>query len=267
MNIVCMVNSEYHLARLTASLSSNLGRGGRDLCVLRPATLGLGAAATLNIGLEQSVSEWVCCIHQDVRLPEGWIDRVERELGGLPPNVAVAGVVGTDMQSRFIGHIVDPNGHSRWRQTSGAALTIDEVAIFVRRSSRLRFDASCPGFHCYGADISLAAIRKGLSVHVIDSPLLHLSTGTKDAAYGQASKWLLEKWSANFRASIPTPAGLHGERRYLGSLRVPGIARIRRRWSALQGRGACRDAACVQLFDELVAQEREARHSTQIRLG
>ena len=255
MDVVCMVNDGWHFERMRASLGVDPAGAPHSVRALHPADMGLAAAAVLNVGIAATGGEWVVIVHQDVRCPPGWLSRVEVSLGALPSDAAVVGITGVDRRSRFLGHIVDPNGHCRWTSGSRPAFTLDEVALFIRRDSGLRFDEDCPGFHCYGADICLEASRRGLGVWTIDAPLLHLSTGRRDAAYAAASTWLLSKWRHAHRLPIATPATLLGEGRWLGPLRLPGLARLRRRRSAVAGRGACSDGECRVGFEELMQAE------------
>lgn len=202
-----LVNDRDQFAACQASLRA----GARPLpewLMVEPNQHGWNAARGLNHGLDQLAADWVVCVHQDVLFPPDYLDRLQAALGALPPDVALAGIVGCDATGRYRGHIVDPNGHCFWPALPHEVLTLDEVLIAVRSSSRLRFADDVPGFHCYGADLCLQALARGHRVMAIDAPLVHLSTGKVDDAYVRASRWLLAKWGAKYGYVLPMPTML-----------------------------------------------------------
>jgi len=174
--------------------------------VVEPAAEGLEAAEALNLGMSRLSSDWAVLVHQDVRFPKAWLPRFSGMLRTLSPAVALAGVYGCGSLGAFHGHIADPLSHRRSLVLPRECLTLDEVLIAVRIRSGLRFDPECPGFHCYGADISLQARATGASCVALDAPIAHLSSGTIDASYERAASWLRNKWRVPHPNAIPTPA-------------------------------------------------------------
>ena len=211
--------------------------------MVEPNQHGWNAAQGLNHGIEQLAADWIVCVHQDVLFPPGFWARFSSALHALPPDVAIAGIVGCERSGRFRGHIVDPNGHCYWPSLPSDVLAVDEVLIAVRKARGLRFCAEVPGFHCYGADICFEADRAGLRIVAIDAPLVHLSTGKLDASYEKSSQWLLARWGERYGA-LPMPAVVLLQNGRVGWFRRL-VLRWRRRSDHLaRNTNACPDPAC-----------------------
>jgi hypothetical protein len=163
----------------------------------------LSAGAAYNAGLDRAGdAAIVAFIHQDVYLPAGWCKRVhaaicEAEDRGRP--WGVLGVFGACANGRHVGRV--------WSSGLGRAIgerlvnpvevvSLDEVALILRRSSGLRFDAGLPGFHLYGTDIVQQAIQQGLGAYVIDAPLIHNSRPVRRLGddYWRAYAYMRSKW-------------------------------------------------------------------------
>lgn len=119
-------------------------------------------------------------LHPDVYLPEGWVTRTQHalaQLDELDPFWAVAGIAGRargsiDRGETGIGHWSDPHGYRAFGILPHQVDVVDELIIIVRDRS-VGFDASMPGFHCYGTDICATAQAAGRTVWVIDSFAWH----------------------------------------------------------------------------------------------
>ena len=242
--LVTLVNDRAQFDACQASLRADAAAFPQWLAV-EPNVKGWNAAQGLNHGIEQVDADWVLCVHQDVVFPKGFWARITAALAALPPEVALAGLVGCERSGRFHGHIVDPNGHCFWGALPHDVVALDEVLIAVRKSSGLRFCVEVPGFHCYGADLCFEADRRGLRIVAIDAPLLHLSTGKLDASYDRASKWLLEKWGARYGHVLPMPTIVVQDEQRASWFRRLSI-RLRRRKDRLRrNTNVCADAGCA----------------------
>lgn len=239
-----MVNDRAQFEACQASLRAG-AEPFPEWLMVEPNRHGWNAAQGLNHGIETVTADWVICVHQDVLFPAGYWARLCHALAALPERVAVAGLVGTERNGRFHGHIVDPNGHCYWPGLPHEVLAVDEVLIAVRKSAGLRFDPQVPGFHCYGADLCFTAEQRGLGVVAIDAPLLHLSTGKLDDSYTRASQWLLAKWGERYGYVLPMPTIVVQDER-----RASWFRRLAMRWRRRQDRLArnsnpCRDPQCA----------------------
>ena len=205
---LCFVTLVNDHAQFTQCRDS-LQRGGHQVMTwiaVEPNLHGWNAARGLNFGLNQAQTPWVVFSHQDVRFPAGWLPSVIRMLSGLPESVALVGLVGTQADGRYRGHIVDPNGQSYWGPLPADVLVLDEVVLILRRDSGLRFNEDVPGFHCYGTDLCLQAHSLGLRVVAVDAVVRHLSSGRVDESYDKATRWILDRWGSEYGHIIPTPA-------------------------------------------------------------
>lgn len=212
---------------------------------VEPNARGWNAAQGLNHGLDSVGADWVVCVHQDVLFPAGWMARFGAAVDALPAEVALAGLVGCERGGSFRGHIYDPNGHCFWGPVPSDVFALDEVLIAVRKTSGLRFCEEVPGFHCYGADLCLEAVGRGLRVAVVDAPVLHLSTGNLDGGYEESSQWLLRKWGAEHGHLLPMPAIVVQDGARVGWWRRLLIRWRRRRDRLRRNRNVCADAQCA----------------------
>jgi hypothetical protein len=141
------------------------------------------AAHAYNIALETAQTDLVLFAHQDVYLPEGWFDSLERSLDLLSvtdPRWGVLGVWGITNSGLGVGYLYCAGV----MRTLGEAFdgvaevqSLDEVLLIVRKGSGIRFDEHLPGFHLYGTDICLEARRRGMKCYAISSLCVHNTNG------------------------------------------------------------------------------------------
>ena len=125
------------------------------------------AADGLNAGFSLGSREWLVFVHQDVFLPSGWVHCLSKQLHEAKRRFGPIGVAGVR-----VGKVIAPAGRSRplaaprvgWVIDCGRELpdgpelpaqvaNLDELLLFVRRDSGLRFDATLgnPVTHLRGA--------------------------------------------------------------------------------------------------------------------
>ena len=118
------------------------------------------AAAAYNSGIQKASTDLLVFVHQDVYLPEGWINVVQEALELLSvqdPHWGVVGVYGITASGRGAGYLYCTGlGCVVLKAFAGAieVRSLDEVVLIFRKSSGLRFDDRLPGFHLYGTDIA-----------------------------------------------------------------------------------------------------------------
>jgi arylsulfatase A-like enzyme len=119
-------------------------------------------------------------VHQDVFFPPQWDSEFARRLVGVPTDWGVLGVAGRapraagDAEPPNIGHWSDPHKYHKPTVPLPAEVQIlDEMLLVVRADSDVTFDPELPGFHCYGADLCLAARDRAMKSYVVDAPLVH----------------------------------------------------------------------------------------------
>lgn len=206
LSIVTIVNNEKLYSRSRKSLEWQGVKDYFDFIPIDADRFGWNASKSLNHGIEKAKSDWVVCSHQDVIFPDIWLKSFLSELSKVPDRVGVIGLVGNTSLGRYVGHIKDPHGHSKWPPLPSKVISVDEHVIIINRRLNIRFDEANPGFHCYGTDICLTAKKMGYESLVIDSPVVHLSGGKIDDSYSLSSQWMLRKWGKTMNNIIPTCA-------------------------------------------------------------
>lgn len=125
--------------------------------------------------------DWLVWVHQDVFLPETWMQQFTEELHYATeqwPDLAVAGVYGVSGRGadvRRAGHVLDRGTLLKHEQALPClAESLDELLLAVRPSSGLQMDPRL-GYDFYGTDLVLQAQNKGLNSVVIDAYCEHWS--------------------------------------------------------------------------------------------
>ncbi len=201
------------------------------------------APEALNLGLDQATARIVVCCHQDVRMPEGWLDRflgqIER-IERTDSRWGVAGVMGVRPNGAFAGHVKDPHTDRPFGRLPRRVQALDEVFLAIRRESGLRFDEGLGGFHFYGADLCLKARMEGMWSYAVDAPLEHLSGGRCDDSFFQAADRLRGKWRGvpGSPSVIETTCGVFPLREGVRAFLLTCLVKLRRKlWWRLQRRG------------------------------
>jgi GT2 family glycosyltransferase len=205
-------------------------KGDRDIDVIPIINHNnlYSASLALNLGLSASKTDVVVLAHQDVRLKDGWFDKLESVINDLPDDWGILGSAGISLDySR--GDIGD------W----GGALNVDTVAVgtvydsdeaedpywdgiknitkvhcadecllVLNKKTGLRFDAQFTGFHFYGVDLCLQARAAALGVYCCDLPITHYgkysASFTGDDRYWVYLRFLHNKWRLRFPQLLGT---------------------------------------------------------------
>jgi len=162
------------------------------------------AAAAYNSGIQKASTDLLVFVHQDVYLPEGWINVVQEALELLSvqdPHWGVVGVYGITASGRGAGHLYCTGlGCVVLKAFAGAieVRSLDEVVLIFRKSSGLRFDDRLPGFHLYGTDICLESRRRGMKCYAISAFCVHNTNGYSFLPFAfWKCYWLMRrKWKA-----------------------------------------------------------------------
>jgi glycosyltransferase involved in cell wall biosynthesis len=136
------------------------------------------AALAYNAAIEQATGDLVIFVHQDMYLPEGWLEQVQHSIARLSvtdPDWGVLGCWGAKADGEHCGHV-----YSSGLGILGGPFdeptpvqTLDEIVLIVRAASGLVFDEALPHFHFYGTDICLRAAARGLTCYVIPAFCIH----------------------------------------------------------------------------------------------
>ncbi|MEP3052417.1 MAG: glycosyltransferase [Erythrobacter sp.] len=159
-------------------------------------------ASAYNQGLAET-SQSICILaHQDVYLPDGWVDRAIEALDALEqraPEWLVAGPYGVRADGRHAGQV--------WDVTMGRELggpfaapvevgSFDELVLILRRTPGFQFDVGLPHFHLYGTDLAQTAWSLHRSSWAVNLPVVHnnrpiVSLG---GGYADAYQYCRNKW-------------------------------------------------------------------------
>lgn len=161
------------------------------------------ASAAYNDGLDSSDADIVIFAHQDVYFPRGWDKKLRSAIQALElrgETLGVLGVIGANKNGNLVGGAWS-NG-LQWKIESekfvspAPVRTFDEIVLVLRKNGGLRFDDNLPGFHLYGTDIALSAIKAGLGAYVFDAPVIHNSIWRKKLglSYVAAYRYMQRKW-------------------------------------------------------------------------
>jgi hypothetical protein len=136
------------------------------------------AAIAYNSALEETKTDLIVFIHQDVFLPDRWLRDLKFALSVLDrkdPEWGVLGSWGFTEQDDYIGYCYSTGwgimGKS-FRQPTKIQ-TLDELILITRKSSGLRFDNDLPYYHLYGTDICMRAYSKGMNCYSISAFCVH----------------------------------------------------------------------------------------------
>jgi len=135
-------------------------------------------AQAINAGLNQAKHELIAVVHEDVLLPRGWQQRLERSLADLEkadPDWGVLGSVGWTLEGVAEGHWSDPHGYANTLEEKSfeAVDRIDEQLMILRRSRGLQLDRLLPSIHNIGRDLPATLRKRGLRTYVVNAPTIH----------------------------------------------------------------------------------------------
>lgn len=169
------------------------------------------AAEAYNAGIKATTAEIMVFVHQDVYLPQGWLDILNDTLKKIEKqdsNWGVLGLYGKDRMNNGHGHVYS-TGLQRVLGKSFSGIieveTLDEMVLILKRLSDLKFDESVPNFHLYGADICLQAKAHNMRSYVFPAFAIHNSNGIgilpKD--YWKTYFAMRRKWKAVLPVMTP----------------------------------------------------------------
>ncbi|MEL7199670.1 MAG: glycosyltransferase [Pseudomonadota bacterium] len=195
---IAAVNDEAILAECLAK-SPDIAQGRLPLTEIRNAP---SMSSAYNQGLEQTTAAICLLVHQDVYLPNGWLDKaidLLNELSVMRPEWMVAGPYGVADDGEHVGCVWDANMQRELGQKKFAPRmvgSLDELLLILRRPDGFRFDADLPHFHLYGTDLVQSARAAGRSTFAVDLPVVHNNRPwhTLGGGYLDAYRYTRRKW-------------------------------------------------------------------------
>ena len=160
-------------------------------------------AEALEASLQHIDTDWVLLCHQDVYFPQGFGQRLNELLAGItieemPRTLIGFAGMGVNAQTRSYeqaGFVIDRR-HRFDQPASGAAVSIDELAIVVARNSIHHIDPTM-GWHLWATDLCLNAIcTHKVFARIVRLPLFHNSSNDHQlpAAFYESAERLTAKY-------------------------------------------------------------------------
>lgn len=203
------------------------------------------SAEMLNFGRSLSNSEYLLFCHQDLIVPNIWIQKIYNHFIRFETTgykLGFLGIAGTSKSNMGVftesGAIYLSNKASTFngkdisyaqimRQNHGTykeVQTLDECVLVCSSTLNILFDEETfDHYHFYGADICLSCINQGYSNFAIDADCFHISDGQKNLlnstsqqAYIEQGTKLFKKWRNRFPYFRTTTASFYGpEKKWL----------------------------------------------------
>jgi hypothetical protein len=215
--VTCASRVEVVQRRLLASPC--LQSGGYPLAIhFNMASAAQGFNTSMQACMaQQSASQWLVWLHQDVVLPAGWdalflagIAQAQQQFKQLAV-VGVYGIAGAGAQTSRAGHVLD-RGADLHEPTALPCLvdSLDELLFAVRIDSGLMLDPAL-GFDFYATDLVLQAQARGLQSAAVHAPCEHWSDTLSMGAIAptvverikQSAQVFECKWEARLPVTTP----------------------------------------------------------------
>lgn len=162
-----------------------------------------------NIGMARASCDYVIFVHQDVYLPKGFFEQLDKSLTNIPDKnwgvLGVAGVSGliesktindVNHELNYVGHILNQN--KDWGSPDNLphiADTLDELLIILKNKSYI-FDEKIPNHHLFATDLCLQAEEQNKKNYVIQAFCHHNSkTSQLPANYEESKNYIRNKWA------------------------------------------------------------------------
>jgi hypothetical protein len=219
----------------------------------------MNASAAYNEALAKVTGDIVVFAHQDVYLPDGWLNQLSKSINQLKLSDArwgVLGAYGITASEQGAGYVYSAGLKRFVGAPCNDAIrvtTLDELILIIRKSSGLQFDECMPGFHLYGTDICLEAEAKGMCNYAVPCFVFHNSCGINwlPMDFWRAYMYLRRKWKK--RLPVVTPCT-----RITSSFSAIYMDIIRRGISNVQGKDkpGCREKDTVQYYADNILHSR-----------
>lgn len=169
------------------------------------------ASMAYNEAIKEATGDILVFIHQDVYLPQDWLDNVLAAIAQLDRRGirwGTLGCYGVRKQSEGgmgLGQVYSTGWGLQGRPISDPepVQTLDEIVLITRASNGLTFDSSLPSFHLYGTDLCLIAGARGFQNFVIPAFCVHNTNQLLElpADFYRCYSYVKRKWKSQLPIS------------------------------------------------------------------
>lgn len=213
--IVCSID-ERNFANFQTSLKNTIGVD-YELIKIENSTTDYSLAKAYNIGAAKAVFPFVCFVHEDVLFrSKKWGEDLIGFFEGNPA-AGVAGIAGSTVKTltpsiwanglfdtdyyNLIQYYEKTNSSAHLQFRSGdedyvEVRTLDGVFLFTKKEiwEAKKFDETLAKFHCYDLDFCINVGQHKTNYVAFTILLEHLSNGSLNRDWAEASIRLAEKW-------------------------------------------------------------------------
>lgn len=169
-----------------------------------------------NKGIKESKFDIVVCLHNDIKLENGWGLKLLKDFE-INPEYGIIGKAGScyfpesgvyweRMQQTMVGQVYHhPDGQNKWLSKYSAKLpflipvvTIDGLFIaFDKTKIKHKFDETIGKFHFYDHSFCVPNYLDGVKIGVTSSfEITHKSVGQPNQEFFESKEKFLEKWGS-----------------------------------------------------------------------
>ena len=173
-------------------------------------------AEVYNKGISQSKYDIIVCIHNDIKLENGWGKKLLSDFSNSPEFGIIgkagscyfpeSGVYWERMNQTMVGQVYHhPPGQKKWLSTYSSkfpfiipVVTIDGLFIsFNKNKIKYKFDESIGKFHFYDHAFCVPNYLDGVKIGVTSSfEITHESVGKPNDEFFTSKEKFLEKWGS-----------------------------------------------------------------------
>ena len=152
----------------------------------------------------ESNEKYVIFCHQDVIADRGdgreQLEKALSHLSTIDSNWAVAGNAGGTETLRLAMRVTDPSGVWQVGRLPREVQSLDENFLIIKPKANVGCSPELTGFHFYGTDLCLNAMKVGCTCYVVDFHITHLSAGNRDPTFNVCQQNMCRLWNKRFAA-------------------------------------------------------------------
>jgi hypothetical protein len=162
-----------------------------DVLILENSQNEWDSYSAIRYFIKRAKGEMIVLMHDDIEFQNLSVSQLLHRINEITCSDSTAiifGVAGISYSKQmWMGHLFNLNGEQSWGfSEEGKASSLDECFLVINRKSRISVSDELAGFHFYGTDLCLNAMKSGHSCYVIDYPIVHKSDGNINENFFEA---------------------------------------------------------------------------------